>query len=201
MTADAALADLLAETRQLVSGVPELARFVGDDLQNLQVCRQPARKLPMVPQLDALMAQTRAETAGVTRAVLAAASYVHWQQSYSEAQVGAEYLTHYGWFNLVSPEGPYLSERLGVSVGYWGQGLTYPQHQHQPEEIYCVLAGAARFASEGVTAQEGSPGGLIHHATNQMHGFSVDYAPLLAMAFWRGDALLEISSFAHEATS
>ena len=101
----------------------------------------------------------------------------------------------YGWFDLVSPDGPYATQALRVSVGYWEQGLTYPSHAHAPEEIYCVLAGSARFQAAGRDDILATPGTLIHHAPGQMHGFAMETQPLLAMAFWKGSGLTDISHF------
>ena len=189
MTPDDALTALLIATRNLVSATPALRDFTGPRLERLGYARPAAQSLPVADRLPALMPLAAPATAEITFAVLAAAPHLHWQQSYSEAQVGAHYLANYGWFNLVSPEGPYVAQDFRISVGYWEQGLTYPQHAHAPEEIYCVLAGGATFASDGRAAQTAGAGELIHHAPNQMHGFAMEETPLLAMAFWKGDAL------------
>ncbi|MDQ2092220.1 dimethylsulfonioproprionate lyase family protein [Marimonas arenosa] len=194
MTPDDALATLLLATRTLVSATPALGAFVGDRLERLDYNRPEPRALPVTDRLPALMSLAGPQTIELTFSVLAAAPHLCWQQSYSEDQVGAHYLANYGWFNLVAPDGPYATDALRVSVGYWEQGLSYPQHHHAPEEIYCVLAGGARFDSAGRAPIEAAPGTLVHHAPNQSHGFSMRAAPLLAMAFWKGDGLSDIST-------
>ena len=189
MTPDDALATLLLATRNLVSATPALSDFVGDGLERLAYIRPSPRDLPITDRLVALMPMAGPNTAELTFATLAAAPHLTWQQSYTEAQVGAHFLANYGWFNLVSPDGPYATDALRVSVGYWEQGLTYPPHRHAPEEIYCVLAGSARFDTEGRDPVMATPGTLIHHTPNHLHGFSMADAPLLAVAFWRGNNL------------
>ena len=125
----------------------------------------------------------------VTAALARAADRLHWQQTYTEAQVGADYLARYGWFNLVSPDGPFLSDTLRLSVGYWGKGLVYPEHWHEPEETYVVLAGNAVFRSEHSGEVRLHPGDTRHHVSNEKHGMTMDQAPLLAAAVWSGRAL------------
>lgn len=199
MTAAAALNDLLRQTRAMVASRAMLSGFVADGLDGLALnCPRP-RSLPAASQLADCAGQTSPETEALTRAILAAAPHAHWQQSYSEAQVGAEHLARYGWFNLVSPGGPFRSDALRVSVGYWGKGLCYPRHRHVPEEIYCVLAGGARFETDGRDPVEAGPGVLIHHPSNIWHGMAMDRAPLLVMAFWRGSGLVAASQLEDDA--
>lgn len=198
MTVGEALHAVLRQTRALIASRPILSGFVSDALDGLVLtCSQPHR-LPATDLIAGCARQASAETEALTRAILAAAPHMHWQQSYSEAQVGAQYLANYGWFNLVSPEGPFQSDSLRVSLGYWGKGLRYPRHRHAPEEIYCVVAGGARFETDGRQPIEAAPGDLIHHPSNIWHGMAMDRAPLLAMAFWRGSGLVAISQLEAE---
>lgn len=145
--------------------------------------------LPSVSQMLDWRPDPSVLTAPIVKAIFQVAHHLCWRQSYSEAQVGAHHLANYGWFNIVSPEGPYLSDTLRISVGFWNKGLSYPAHRHAPEEIYCVLAGHARFETEGRAPVEAQAGTLIHHPANILHGIEMPTAPLLAMAFWRGEAL------------
>lgn len=195
MTPDDALAALLIATRNLVSSTPQLADFTGGGLERLSYTRPQPLALAVTDRLPMLMPLAGPETMELTFATLSAAPHLTWQQSYSEAQVGAHYLDNYGWFNLVSPDGPYATDALRVSVGYWEQGLSYPRHAHAPEEIYFILAGSARFSAEGRDDVHATPGTLIHHAPDQMHGHSTETQPLLAMAFWKGSGLTDISRF------
>lgn len=195
MTPDDALAALMLATRNLVSTTPELGAFVGDSFEGLSYTRPTPRALAVTERLPALMAAAGPQTAELTFAVLAAAPHLAWSHSYSADEVGADYLARSGWFNLVSPEGPYATPALRVSIGYWDQGLTYPRHRHAPEEIYCVLAGSARFDSENQASVEAGPGTLVRHEPNQWHAIEMHAAPLLAIAFWKGRDLLAPSSF------
>lgn len=194
MNARAALASLFAATRGLVSAQPDLSAFVGADLDGLDCTPPEPHRLAVTNRPAALLPRAGPATAGLCRAIAAAAPHLDWRQSYTRAEVGAHYLENYGWFNIVSPEGPYLSDRIRVSVGYWERGLSYPQHRHPPEEIYCVLAGGARFESEGRAPVAAGPGALIRHAPDQRHGFSMQDTPLLAIAFWKGPDLLKTST-------
>jgi len=189
-----ALAPLLAASRDLVAAVPTLAEFTEDRLDGLPYRDVDPAHLPVTATLAERMPAPGPATAALTRAIVAAAPHVRWDQSYTEAEVGAEYLANYGWFNVVSPSGPFVSPRIRVSVGFWGRGLNYPQHRHEPEEIYGGLAGEARFETAGRAAREAGPGDLVHHPPGIVHGFEMRESALLVIAFWKGADLLARST-------
>ena len=149
------------------------------------------RTLAFVDQLSGLGLATTPATEALMAAVVDAAHHVHWQQSYTidDEGIDAHYLASYGWFNLIAPSGPFVSETMRLSVGYWGQGLTYPNHWHEPEEIYLTIAGSALYKSHGREPVRGGPGTTICHYRNQPHSAVFDQSPLLAAAFWRGNNL------------
>lgn len=179
--------------RDYVSGfAPDIEAFCGAELQVAHKERiLPAQAAPVAARLDAMRDQTAPLLAPLVNAVIAAAPDVCWRQSYTEADpgFGRAYLDNYGWFNLIAPSGPFVSDRIRVSVGYWEKGLLYPMHWHEPEEIYLTLAGSAEYVSQGRTPVVGGPGTTICHFSNQPHAVRFKEAALLALAFWRGAGL------------
>lgn len=149
------------------------------------------RMLPVVTLLEQVLPCTNSKTLEVTQAICATANLLNWQQSYTRADgFDQEFLDNYGWFNLVSPEGIYLSGEMRISVGHWGAGSHYSEHWHQPEEFYIVLAGCAEFQSQGSAPRQCHAGDVIHHRSNQRHSIVTSDQPLLAAAFWRGEGLV-----------
>jgi hypothetical protein len=191
MTPENALNTLMSETRAYCATRRDLVAFTGTALTDLPLTLPRPHDLPVTERLDLLMGQAGPETAALTFAVLAAAPHLDWRQSYSRDEVGDDYLAHYGWFNLVAPDGPFRSDALRVSVGVWGQGLHYPRHWHAPEEIYAVLSGGARFTAEGRAPVEAVPGTHVHHPSNLPHAMEMHSQPLMAMAFWKGAGLTD----------
>ena len=194
MSPDTLIDKVLLETRKVVTQFPVLSDFVGNALQDRPRTREQARALPVTDRVAGVLDLTNSQTRSLTRSIADAAHVLRWQQSYSVSEVGAYHLANYGWFNVLSPVGPFISDAFRISVGYWEKGLTYPQHAHTPEEIYLVLAGGAVFESEGRDAVCAGPGDLIHHTPSQWHGFSAEDSPILAMAFWKGSGLLAKST-------
>ena len=178
--------------RTLAATYPDIGAFCGDELakSHREIYFAPAT-LPVLTDLPPMRDRACPATQATVDAILAAAPHLAWRQSYTTDDPGfdAHYLRHYGWFDLVAPSGPFVSERLRLSVGYWGEGLHYPWHRHEPEEIYLTLAGETRYISEGRADLVGGPGATVPHQAWQYHAATMETAPLLAAAFWRGEGL------------
>ncbi len=146
--------------------------------------------LPVQTQVNECLGLASERSLPLVRAILNASTCLQWQQSYvTEDGFDADYLQHYGWFNLISPEGPYVNQALRVSFGFWGEGLHYKEHWHEPEETYFVLSGRAVFHSEGRAPRSCRADDVIQHESNQRHAIDMVPGPLLAMAIWRGQNL------------
>jgi len=184
---------IVEETRQIVDkSLPDVRSFVGNVLwADFDLNEPECKSLPVVSRLSISDMRPDEMTAPLVEAILAAKDILYWQQSYSVSDgFDDDYLNRYGWFNLISPDGVFVSDDLRVSVGYWGEGLYYKEHWHEPEEIYLVLSGAATFISQGRAPRACSVGDTVFHESNQPHAIDMTPGPLLAMSFWRGNSLL-----------
>lgn len=174
------------------SQAPDVFAFCGEALlEDHEEVALTANASPVIERLPDLASNTAPATQTIFHAVVDAAPHVQWRQSYTANDPGidAEHLANYGWFNLIAPSGPFKSADLRLSVGYWEKGLSYPNHWHEPEEIYLTVAGSALYISQGRHAVRGGAGTTICHFANQPHAAEFDEMPLLAAAFWRGDNL------------
>lgn len=132
------------------------------------------------------------------RAVQAVTPYAHWTRTYTEAEVGAHFLRHYGYFELVGPTGHYIDERTRAYVAYWGAGLDYDWHSHQAEELYFVVSGSGHFRSEGDDDAKLGRGGVRTHRSNQRHALRIEQDPILTFVLWRGPGLTELPVMAKD---
>ncbi len=147
----------------------------------------PPVQLPALDLLDAMPALTSPETRPVVDALLDARPHLTWRQTYSEADgFDADYLARYCWCDLAGPHGPYRAQGLRIMIGYWGQGLVYPDHSHSPEEHYLVLAGSSWIALGDDPLRRYGPGDVFHTPPGAVHSARMRDAPLLALAIWRG---------------
>ena len=91
--------------------------------------------------------------------------------SFMESHVNAQ---------IIGPEGLEVRQDLIVGVTLMRPDIDYPDHQHEPEEIYLVL-------SEGNWRQDNIPwhtpglGGLVYNPSNVFHGMKSLSTPLIAL--------------------
>jgi hypothetical protein len=130
------------------------------------------------------------ETQSLVDAVVAASGEMKWNQTYSEAEVGAEFLRRYGWFDIVAPEGPFRFDcGRRLMIGCWGNGLDYQAHWHDPAEVYVPIAGSATFWAEGTGHSVAGVGDAVFHAPNQKHATNFDQGPFMALIIWQAQEL------------
>jgi len=184
----AALHALRDAALSLIATVPDLNAFAPapEDLQ-LQDC--PALLVPGVDHLLADCGTAAPQTEAFVACVRRAAPFANWQRTYTEAQVGADFMARYGWFELWGPSGHFLSDTARAYVAFWGAGLTYGWHWHEAEEIYFIGSGAALFRGEGMADAILHTGDTRLHLSNQPHAMDTTDQPILALVLWRGAGL------------
>ncbi|MFW8595700.1 dimethylsulfonioproprionate lyase family protein [Cribrihabitans neustonicus] len=186
----------LAAARGLHAALPAMAAFQPwpDDLTwaGRAAAHVPgAELLAYDPGQAAASGPAAAEVRALQETLAALAPYAEWRLTYTEAEVGADFLRRFGWFELAGPTGHFHSEQIRMTVGYWGRGLDYPWHQHGPEELYCVLSGHATFLAEGEAPLVLTPGDTRLHGANQPHAMVTGDEPVLCFVLWRGEGLAE----------
>jgi hypothetical protein len=116
-----------------------------------------------------------------------------WRQTYTVAEVGAQFLDNYGWAEILGPgtraaaAAAAGTPQISCGVLVLGPDTLYPPHCHEAEEIYLPLSGTAewRQGSAGAVWRQRSPGTLIHHSSEELHAMRTGDHPLLAMYLWR----------------
>lgn len=183
--------NLLAQMQQLVTNIGGEVGWFAAQMEGLVQNMVSSQCLPVCGKLHKLQGLASKHTKPVVEAIISTAPLLCWQQSYSaEDGFDRAYLDNYGWFNLVAPQAVFESDIIRVSVGYWGEGLLYREHWHEPEEFYVVLAGGGRFSSKAKPSRWCTAGDVVHYLSNQKHAIEMTNGPLLAAAFWRGNALV-----------
>jgi hypothetical protein len=114
----------------------------------------------------------------LARYILQMRTQLHWYQKAVENNPA--FMQGHANAQLIGPNGLYVNEEIIVGVSLVAPHLTYPDHNHPPEEVYIVL-------SEGQWWQQGeqwmSPGvkGYVYNPENIMHAMSSTEKPLLAI--------------------
>lgn len=183
-----ALHRLLDAARDWHASLPALTAFTPWP-EDLLYRPRPPLGLPHLSDLAANPGQATAHSQPLRDAILAAAPHIEWRHTYTEAEVGRDFLDRYGWFELAGPDGHFITSQTRLTVGYWGPGLAYDWHQHPAEELYSVVAGGGLFRVANEKDRLLGPGDTRHHAGHQRHALDTSDQPLLAFILWRGDGL------------
>jgi hypothetical protein len=112
-----------------------------------------------------------------------------WHQTYTEAQLGAEFLQNYGYTEIVGLNAPQRSTRIACGFLLLGPHTQYPRHRHEAQEIYVTLSGDAQWLQGDEIWRERRPGAVIQHASDEIHAMQTGANPLLAMYLWRSKNL------------
>ena len=171
---------LLAAACDVHMASPDLYSFADWPTDLAYVAPHP-RPIPVLPQIRAM-----AEEGALQAALAAVVDHADWVQTYSEAEVGRHFLDNYGYIELFGPTGIFTSTQCRAFIGYWGQGLYYPMHDHEAEEAYLVISGGCRFEAEGAEPADLGAGDVRIHASYQKHAMEMRDAPMLALCLWRG---------------
>ncbi|WP_170762054.1 dimethylsulfonioproprionate lyase family protein [Ruegeria lacuscaerulensis] len=179
--------DVLEAARQLHLGHPDLSGFGAwpSDLTSTGLQPSPTPATDLVQEFDV---EGSNRTDALTQAIKATAHLAHWKHTYTEEEVGADFLNRYGYYELFGPTGHFHSTQLRGYVGYWGAALNYDWHSHQAEEMYLTLAGGALFKVEGDVTYVGTDQTRMHKSW-QSHAMVTTDQPILTFVLWRGEGM------------
>ncbi len=199
---------MTAETLQanLLEAMADFVRTGGDDnihrlaapllngeLERIEV--QP-KDHPAAPHLPGMQDCLLPTAQSLFQALLAASPTLAWQVSYNvDDGFDEEYLRRYAWCDVIGPHGIYLSDEYRIGFGYWREGLFYPPHAHEPEEIYWVIGGTGLFTSGDAPPAYKGPGSIVHHEPGVWHSIDMSESSVLVVFLWKGRNLHKRSAF------
>ena len=192
-----AMDDLLSAVERVYRATPALVQFSPwpskMEKSGLAFRDKPCRSL-----IESFDEPGNDLTEPVVDAIRKAADLAHWTQTYTEEEVGRDFLNRYGYFEIFgpTPTAHFYTDELRGYVGYWDHSLDYGWHNHEAEEIYFCLAGEGLFKAEGEPDRSVSVGDSKYHASFQPHAMSTTSKPFLCLAFWRGDGVAELPKMA-----
>lgn len=177
------MAGRLAEgMRDAVAGLAEAAPFLADWPEGDARRAQVPGLLPVCRWLDAAVG-------GLAGEVAAVADRLEWRQTYGTGDFGAEFLTRYGWTEVLGLRGPIPSERIAAGFLLLGPGVTYPPHAHEAAELYLPLAGRAEWQRGTEGWRVVPPGEAVVHVPWMPHAMRTGEEALVALYLWRGGDL------------
>ncbi len=138
----------------------------------------PPHRLPVCDQLDAAYAEMRSDLVAAFKAL---EPQLAWRVR-AVSNATPDFAAGHASARVLDPTG--LEQRGGLvsGISLVAPGVTYPEHDHPPEEIYLVLSGGEWWQEGGAWHAPG-PGGIVHNPPGIRHAMRGTDVPLLAIWF------------------
>lgn len=147
-------------------------------------CSGKRRNRFRAPHRDACrhLAAARAETRpDLAEAFAALEPELEWRTR-AFADAPADFADYHANARLLGPDGLERRGELVAGFSLVAPGVTYPEHDHPPEEIYLVLSGGEWWQAGGAWHAPG-PCGIVHNPPGIRHAMRGTSVPLLAIWF------------------
>lgn len=201
MTAAQQLLDTVGRLHLTIPALSSLADWLSD----ITAAVPDAYPVPALPMINAVPGAHP-----VISALQAAAPQLEWRRTDTEADIGAHFLSTYGYVELYEPTAQLHSMQLGGYIGFWGPGLQYGGHSHshshghghEAEELYFGLPGfglpgfGLRGSAQFYAAQPPdiwvAAGQTRHHAPFEAHAMDARAEPFRCYALWKGPGMADL---------
>jgi len=111
--------------------------------------------------------------------------FVSWENGYNEDEVGKEFLSKYGFFELIGPTGHFETSDMGLYVNFLDMNSHYPWHNHEAEELYFIVSGEAKFEKGNEAPVILKPEDTCFHKSNQPHRITTTDKKILSFVIWK----------------
>jgi mannose-6-phosphate isomerase-like protein (cupin superfamily) len=138
---------------------------------------------PFDAQIRACLAASQHPLA---KALLAAQAFVPWGVNPVADRMTGEAAAVIAVSTLMGPDGPILSPDYRLGLVYMAPFSYYGLHNHDADETYVLIAGAARWtAGDDICVREA--GSMVHHPSHMGHAFRTGPDGFVALWRWSGD--------------
>ena len=135
--------------------------------------------------------------AALTQAIAEAQGQLQWYYGYPPLDGQPDLPSKIAFCEFVGPKAAIRSDTMRLGLTLIGPHTHYPAHAHPAVELYYVIAGTARWATDKADAKH-APGAYILHQSSQPHLMETGDEPLLSLYAWSG-AILAPSVYTPEA--
>lgn len=153
------------------------------------------QSLPVVQWITEALDQSAPATTQLVDRLHDLAGELDWRQTYGEGDMGAHFMSRYGWTLLVGPGGPIKSDEILAGILVLGPGIEYPVHHHEPEEAYCILAGRGSWKIGDTDWHKKAAGATVYNPAHQPHGMRTDLGAPMVLAFIENTNTPFVSTF------
>ena len=122
----------------------------------------------------------------VAQAVLAAQDMIVWGVNPVAGRMTDHAASIVAVATLMDPDGPIPSPDFRLGLLFMAGDCYYPLHNHDADETYVIIAGAALWTA-GDDTRDRSAGELIHHPGLMPHAFRTKPQGMVALWRWSAD--------------
>jgi len=120
------------------------------------------------------------ETKAVTDAFAVVAPRLTWRERVKGPNDPNNFSGHHANATLIGIDGLELRDDIRLGVSLVAPGVTYPDHEHPPEEIYLVLS-EGEWRNAEIEWHAPGIGGCVHNPPGIVHAMRSGKAPLFAI--------------------
>lgn len=122
--------------------------------------------------------------------------YWQWGQTYTQDQMGLDFINAYGWAEIAGLKGPIKTDQFSLGILILDAHTHYPEHHHKATEWYLPLTDGAEWFDEDRGWRQEPNSSLIFHRSNILHAMQTHDSPLVALYLWSGESLAESAQIA-----
>jgi hypothetical protein len=142
---------------------------------------------PVLEHIDSALALTsQGPLAEIGEGFARLMHQLRWSQNpnYTAHNSKQSFLDGYAYAGFSGPDAPLLCAVPRGGLVLLGPDVEYPNHHHQPREVYLVLTPGSQWCLDEGDWFDVAAGDLIFHDRWQMHAMRTRAHPLLAFAGW-----------------
>ena len=172
------------EIQNLWNNNNELSNFVKFP-DNLILKNIKSKRAPVTNKLFNWREKLNTNHTDLHLAISDLSPYVNWEQGYEEKEVGKDFLSKYGFFELIGPTGHYETSEMALYVNFLDQNAYYPWHNHEAEELYFIVSGKAKFECKDQNIEILSSTKTRLHRSFQPHAITTIENQVLSFVIWK----------------
>ena len=184
------IAGALRSDHGQAEGVAEvLQRLAAQDLSPAALRTPEPRRIEACAVLPEATATAMLVSPGTAAAIAACEEDLRWVQNanYSDAAMGAGFMSGYGYCELIGPQGFFAGDDLLLGLMLLGPRRLYRDHYHQAPELYWLLTGPTEWSHDRGNFELRPAGAAIWHPPMLLHATRTIDTPLLAVWCWTRD--------------
>ena len=172
------------EIEKLWSDNKKLSNFVKWP-KNLVLKEKTTHKINVTEKLSIWKSSDNHQVDKIHNLISDLSPEAYWENGYSENEVNREFLSKYGFFELIGPTGHFLTSEMALYVNFLDKNSYYPLHNHEAEELYFVVSGEAKFESENEQSKILKSTDTRFHKSYQAHSITTFDKKILSFVIWK----------------